>query len=76
MTTVPTGTLVASIATGSGPLELTVTSGTMNAPVGDVATGAPPMLMTRSVGIPVGEMKRPNGVAVKRLPPAILSAPI
>ena len=64
VTTVPTGTLLASIATISGELEFTITSGIVKVPVGEVATAAPPTVTTRNLGIPVGDKKRPKGVAV------------
>ena len=68
VTIVPSGTFFPSMITGSAALELTVTSGTTNAPVGDVATALPPMLTTRSDGMPVDVRKRPKGVAVYKGP--------
>src|ERR1017187_2256199 len=64
VTTVPTGTFAAVIATARGPFEFTVTSGTVNVPVGEVATGFPPTLTTRTAGMPAKERKRPKGVPV------------
>lgn len=52
VTMVPVGTFAAWMATGRGRFEFTVTSGTIKVPVGDVATGRPPTLTTRRVGMP------------------------
>ena len=72
VTTVPSGTFLPSMITGIAVFEFTVTSGTTKAPVGDVATGFPPMLTTRRVGIPVEVRKRPKGVAVYSGPVALI----
>jgi len=52
--TVPTGTFRASMATVTGPDWLMLASGVAASPVGAVDTGMPPMLVTRTNGIALG----------------------